>query len=230
MEINVLHFEQRVASHLDFSSFRSAFSRLTGTKMAPDSVLMCLAVSYCEFGSLEWWQIMSGGLEEGSHAHRHGWRVLWRHTEKKIGTQLSPNQILLCQPSTLLPVLYTSDFYNGPVKSPTGRSWQKLILTFSLWKEWRKFPLSSPSSLGVPGGLLMPLKLFGEFWRQEVCNVFLYMLLLWVKITLICVVTTFTLFIPSISPEPTKESIWNLNICVYGDSKQYEICWNWNFT
>lgn len=37
------------------------------------------------------------------------------------------------------------------------------LLTFSLWKEWRKFPLSSPSSLGVPGGLLMPLKLFGEF-------------------------------------------------------------------
>lgn len=41
-------------------------------------------------------------------------------------------------------------------------------LTLSFWKEWRKLPPSSPSSLGVPGGLLMPLMLFGEFcgkWR-----------------------------------------------------------------
>lgn len=36
-------------------------------------------------------------------------------------------------------------------------------LTLSFWKEWRKLPPSSPSSLGVPGGLLMPLMLFGEF-------------------------------------------------------------------
>lgn len=57
---------------------------------------------------------------------------------------------------------------------PAGLSAVKLWwkrLTFSLWNEWRKFPLSSPSSLGVPGGLLMPLKLFGEFWREEVSDV-----------------------------------------------------------
>lgn len=40
-------------------------------------------------------------------------------------------------------------------------------LTLSFWKECRKFPPSSPSSRGVPGGLLMPLMLFGEFWREQ---------------------------------------------------------------
>jgi len=46
----------------------------------------------------------------------------------------------------------------APVLIPT--------LTLSFWKEWRKLPPSSPSSLGVPGGLLMPLMLFGEFCRR----------------------------------------------------------------
>lgn len=40
-------------------------------------------------------------------------------------------------------------------------------LTLSFWKEWRKFPPSSPSSRGVPGGLLMPLMLLGEFCRER---------------------------------------------------------------
>lgn len=40
-------------------------------------------------------------------------------------------------------------------------------LTLSFWKEWRKFPPSSPSSRGVPGGLLMPLMLLGEFCRES---------------------------------------------------------------
>lgn len=47
----------------------------------------------------------------------------------------------------------------GTVPPPPGRP----SLTLSFWKEWRKLPPSSPSSLGVPGGLLMPLMLFGEF-------------------------------------------------------------------
>lgn len=41
-------------------------------------------------------------------------------------------------------------------------------LTLSFWKEWRKFPPSSPSSRGVPGGLLMPLMLLGEFCRESI--------------------------------------------------------------
>lgn len=67
---------------------RSAFWRWCGTKMAPvpDLVLMCLAVSYSKFRSSEWWQIMSGGAEGRSHAHRHGWRVLWKHREQRIKT------------------------------------------------------------------------------------------------------------------------------------------------
>lgn len=40
-------------------------------------------------------------------------------------------------------------------------------LTLSFWKEWRKFPPSSPSSRGVPGGLLMPLMLLGEFCGER---------------------------------------------------------------
>lgn len=39
-------------------------------------------------------------------------------------------------------------------------------LTFSLWKECRKFPPNSSPSLGVPGGLLMPLRWFGEFCEE----------------------------------------------------------------
>lgn len=53
---------------------------------------------------------------------------------------------------------------------PQGPSPGRSSLTLSFWKEWRKLPPSSPSSLGVPGGLLMPLMLFGEFcrrWRGE---------------------------------------------------------------
>lgn len=55
-----------------------------------------------------------------------------------------------------------------PLLSPGSHS-----LTLSFWKEWRKLPPSSPSSLGVPGGLLMPLMLFGEFcgrWGKEVVS------------------------------------------------------------
>lgn len=51
-----------------------------------------------------------------------------------------------------------------------GTKWEwgvEAALTLSFWKEWRKFPPSSPSSRGVPGGLLMPLMLLGEFWREE---------------------------------------------------------------
>lgn len=75
----------------------------------------------------------------------------------------------------------------SPVMLPAERSWRKGRLTFSLWKECRKFPLSSPSSLGVPGGLLMPLKLFGEFWRWNMqCfgGFFLYMILLKLRLPL----------------------------------------------
>lgn len=57
---------------------------------------------------------------------------------------------------------------------PQGISWSTNemrvaagTLTLSFWKEWRKFPPSSPSSRGVPGGLLMPLMLLGEFCRER---------------------------------------------------------------
>lgn len=161
---------------------------------------MCLAVSYGEFRSLEWWQSRVG-WRRGSHAHRHGWRILWRHREERIKTQLfflpsSPwsNSLLALHTATVVIFnmlwlqLYcmgqqrgTSGFikyYYSPVMLTEKRNWQEGRLTFSLWKEWRKFPLSSPSSLGVPGGLLMPLKLFGEFWRRRVCNVIIIIIFL----------------------------------------------------
>lgn len=160
----------------------------------PDSVLMCLAVSYGEFRSLEWWQSRVG-WRRGSHAHRHGWRILWRHREERSKTQLffppkfslvklsaSPNTATVVIFNMLWLQLYCMGqqrgsfikYYYSPVMLTEKRNWQGGRLTFSLWKEWRKFPLSSPSSLGVPGGLLMPLKLFGEFWRRRVCNVIFF--------------------------------------------------------
>ena len=52
----------------------------------------------------------------------------------------------------------------GPSEDPEGEIRAVVgTLTLSFWKEWRKFPPSSPSSRGVPGGLLMPLMLLGEF-------------------------------------------------------------------
>lgn len=52
-------------------------------------------------------------------------------------------------------------------RAPSGSRTHPRGLTLSFWKEWRKLPPSSPSSLGVPGGLLMPLMLFGEFCRRR---------------------------------------------------------------
>lgn len=77
---------------------------------------------------------------------------------------------LNCAVNSALPLALSK--YSHSHQQPSDVSWGEEMsrgkrLTFSLWKEWRKFPLSSPSSLGVPGGLLMPLKLFGEFWKQK---------------------------------------------------------------
>lgn len=93
---NCPSFWARSSSRQPFRLFflRSALWRWCGTKMAPvpDSVLMCLAVSY------KWVQILGmmannvGWGGGGSHAHRHGWRVLWRHGEERIKTYLSPSR------------------------------------------------------------------------------------------------------------------------------------------
>lgn len=64
----------------------------------------------------------------------------------------------------------------------------------------------------------MPLKLFGEFWRQRVqcfkCIKFHsgqdYALSAITK----CMVTLFTLFIPSISPEPDSETKRKTIFCI----------------
>lgn len=162
----------------------------------PDSVLMCLAVSYSESRSSEWWQKMSGGVEGRSHTHRHGWRVLWRHREERIKTHVFATKFSLvnrlvislllksvmlicfdCSFTALYLWLHqkTITVTNSAVMLAEEKNRQEGRLTFSLWKEWRKFPLSSPSSLGVPGGLLMPLKLFGEFWKQRVHNVVVFL-------------------------------------------------------
>lgn len=149
----------------------------------PDTVLMCLAVSYSEFRSSERWQIMMGGVEGRSHTHRHGWRVLWKQRKEKIKTHTQfsltafvkhPACQLVSDTNTLWSTVLDHRFHQSTVTVTYStvmltekQNWQQEKLTFSLWKEWRKFPLSSPSSLGVPGGLLMPLKLFGEFWKQS---------------------------------------------------------------
>lgn len=42
-----------------------------------------------------------------------------------------------------------------------------LQLTLSLWNGFKKLPAISPSSRGVPGGLFIPVMLFGEFQKSR---------------------------------------------------------------
>lgn len=84
-----VHLEQgeEVATHFDFSPISTLALVWNQNGAVPDSVLTCLAMSYSKFRSLEWWQMKSGGVMEGrSHAHCHGWRVLWRHRDMRINT------------------------------------------------------------------------------------------------------------------------------------------------
>ena len=159
----------------------------------PDSVLLCLAVSYSEFRSSEWWQIMLGWGGGGGHTLIVMVGEYCRGTEKRIKTSLpwSNTQFTLHRAAAVsdvnplwlrlhcavnsAPPLAPSKYYSPRqfrgVRAEERNRKEEKRLTFSLWKEWRKFPLSSPSSLGVPGGLLMPLKLFGEFWKQSGRNI-----------------------------------------------------------
>lgn len=89
----VLHFERAAVVAKHFRFFVCLFVSmlvLRGTEMAPvpDSVLMCLAVSYT-VSSDPWNDGKSGGV--GSHAHRHGWRILQRHREERTQTVGPPH-------------------------------------------------------------------------------------------------------------------------------------------
>lgn len=99
----------------------------------PDSVLMCLAVSYGEFRSLEWWQSRVG-WRRGSHAHRHGWRILWRHREERSKTQLF-----------FLP----SSPWSNSLLAPTLLLWSYLICCDCSFTVWVNSAVASSSTITV---------------------------------------------------------------------------------
>lgn len=79
-----------------------------------------------------------------------------------------PSRRILSSPSVHPYPAEDPSLHPPATREPSPRPQEALThsLTLSFWKEWRKLPPSSPSSLGVPGGLLMPLMLFGEFCRR----------------------------------------------------------------